>query len=57
MQKVWYSMAQGGSDIAPYHNFDNIIPKEVKAKIDQAKADIMSGKLKVKLDSSLPKSD
>jgi basic membrane protein A len=57
MEKVWYPMAQGGSDIAPYHNFDKIIPDDVKAMIAQAKADIMSGKLKVKLDSSLPKSD
>jgi hypothetical protein len=29
----------------------------VKARIAKAKADIISGKLKVKLDSSLPKSD
>jgi basic membrane protein A and related proteins len=57
MEKVWYPMAQGGSDIAPYHNFDSVIPDDVKAKVARAKADILAGKLEVKLDSSLPKSD
>jgi basic membrane lipoprotein Med (substrate-binding protein (PBP1-ABC) superfamily) len=57
MEKVWFSMAQGGSDIAPYHNFESIIPSDVKTRVAQARADIMSGKLNVKLDSSLPKSD
>jgi len=57
MEKVWYSMTEGGSDIAPYHNFDSVIPADVKAKVAQTKADIMAGKLKVKLNSSLPKSD
>jgi basic membrane protein A len=56
-EKVWFSMAQGGSDLAPYHVFDKSIPAEVKEKVAQAKADIISGKLKVKLDMSLPKSD
>ena len=57
MEKVWFPMAEGGSDIAPYHNFESIIPADVQAKVAQAKADIMSGKLTVKLETSLPKSD
>ena len=56
-EKVWFSMAQGGSDLAPYHDFDGVIPAEVKAKVAQVKADIMSGKFKVKLDMSMPQSD
>ena len=50
-------MAQGGSDLAPYHVFDKSIPDEVKKKVAQVKADIISGKYKVKLDMSLPQSD
>jgi basic membrane protein A len=56
-EKVWFSMAQGGSDLAPYHGFDGVIPAEVKAKVAKVKADIMSGKFKVKLDMSMPQSD
>ena len=55
--KVWFSMAQGGSDLAPYHSFDQTIPADVKAKVAKVKADIISGKFKVKLDMSMPQSD
>ncbi len=56
-KEIWYSMAEGGSDIAPYHGFSAKIPEDVKAKVDQARKDIISGKIKVKMDMTLPKSD
>ncbi len=56
-KEIWYSMAQGGSDIAPYHTFDAKIPEDVKAKVEKVKEDIISGKFKVDLNMTLPKSD
>jgi len=56
-KEVWYSMAEGGADIAPYHGFEEKIPAEVKAKVEQVKNDILSGKYTVELDMTLPKSD
>ena len=56
-EKVWFSMAQGGSGLAPYHEFENIIPAAIKEKVAKTKADIKSGKFTVKLDMSMPKSD
>ena len=50
-----FSMPQGASVLAPYHNLDSKIPADVKAKIEQARADIMSGKLVVPLIKSVPK--
>ena len=41
------TLANGGVGIAPYHDFDSQISKDVKDKIEQLKADIISGALKV----------
>lgn len=57
MSKVWYPMAEAGSDIAPYHNFEGKVPAAIKAKVAKIRADIISGKFEVKLDMTLPKSD
>ena len=37
-----------GVDIAPFHNLDSIVPAELKAEIEQLKADIIAGKVSVK---------
>ena len=37
-----------GVDIAPFHNLDSMVPAELKAEIDQLKADIIAGKVSVK---------
>jgi basic membrane protein A len=42
-----YTIADGGVDIAPYHEFDSMISAELKAEIEQAKADLISGALTV----------
>ena len=33
LDPVWFGMAEGGLDIAPYHAWDDKIPAEVKAKV------------------------
>ncbi len=40
-------MTEGVVDIAPYNGFEDKIPEEVKAKIDELKAQIISGELVV----------
>jgi len=52
----WFSMAEGGSDIAPYHGLADRTPDAVKAAIDALRASIMDGSFVVPLDVSTPKS-
>ncbi len=42
-----YALADGGVDLAPYHNFDSQVPQSLKDEIAQAKADIISGAVTV----------
>jgi len=44
---VTYTIADGGVDLAPYHNFDSQIPQTLKDEITQAKADLISGAVTV----------
>jgi len=39
------NLSSSGVAIAPYHNFDNQIPESIKAKIEEIKNDIISGKI------------
>jgi len=41
------ALANNGVSLAPYHEFDSKIDAGLKAEIDQLKADIISGKIKV----------
>jgi basic membrane protein A len=36
-----------GVQLAPYHTFDSKVPADLKSEVDQLKADIISGKIKV----------
>ncbi len=49
-----FSMIDGGSDIAPYHGLDAVIPQNLKDKINEAKADIIAGRLEVPNIEELP---
>ncbi len=51
-QPIVFTMAQGGSALSPYHAFQSKLPKEILARVEQIKADIMSGKLTVPLNSA-----
>lgn len=53
----YLTMAAGGSGLAPYHNLDASLPKEVKDEIDATKAKIISGELAVPLNVGAPTSD
>ncbi|MBX6748130.1 MAG: BMP family ABC transporter substrate-binding protein [Micromonosporaceae bacterium] len=41
------TLANNGVSLAPYHEFDDDIPAELKSEIEQLKQDIISGKVKV----------
>jgi len=56
-EKRWFSLAEGGTDIAPYHALDQSLPDEVKAEVADLKAKIAGGEVEVPLDVSDPKSD
>jgi len=42
------TLANKGVALAPLHNFESMVPAELKAEIEQLKADIIAGKLSVK---------
>ena len=50
------TLENDGVGLAPYHDFDSEVPAELKTKIDELKAQIISGELKVESPSA-PKAD
>lgn len=44
---VTYTLADGGVDLAPFHNFDSQVPQTLKDELTQARADIISGAVTV----------
>jgi basic membrane protein A len=44
---VTYTIADGGVDLAGYHNFDSQVPQALKDEIAKAKADLISGAVTV----------
>lgn len=53
----WFGMADGGADIFPYYDLADKVPADLQAKIEQARADILSGALEVPLVLDVPTSD
>ena len=53
----WFGMADGGVDIFPYYALADRVPADLQAKIEQARADILSGALEVPLVLDVPTSD
>jgi basic membrane protein A len=41
------TLANGGTGIAPFHDFDNKVPSSVKSELDAIKKDIISGKITI----------
>ena len=41
------TLENGGTGLAPFHDFDSKVPSDLKAELDQVKADIISGKIKI----------
>lgn len=46
-QFIGPSMKDGGAELAPYYELADVIPQELQDRVEQAKADILSGKLVV----------
>jgi basic membrane protein A len=42
------TLANGGTGLAPFHDYDSKIPSSVKSALDKVKQDIISGKIKIK---------
>ena len=41
------TLANDGTGLAPFHDFDSKVPADLKAELDQVKADIIAGKIKI----------
>jgi basic membrane protein A len=41
------TLDNGGTGLAPFHDFDSKVPSDVKSELDQVKSDITSGKIKI----------
>lgn len=54
--KEWTMMAKGGASLAPFYEFDDKIPADVKAKVKALEADILAGKFTVEINDNEPKS-
>jgi len=50
-----FFMADGSSDLAPYHQLEGEIPQDVRDKVAQVRQDIIDGKIKVPLITEAPK--
>jgi basic membrane lipoprotein Med (substrate-binding protein (PBP1-ABC) superfamily) len=57
LEQIWFPMAEGAADIAPYHDLESQIPQEIRDQVEQARQDILSGRLVVPLDTETPVSD
>jgi len=42
------TLQNGGTGLAPYHDFDSKVPSDLKSKVDSVKQDIISGKITLK---------
>ncbi|MEA1927424.1 MAG: BMP family protein [Candidatus Auribacterota bacterium] len=51
-ENVFFLMADGGADIAPYHSLGDKIPQPVKDAVDKAHQAIKDGKLKITMNEA-----
>jgi len=54
--KEWTMMAKGGASLAPYYEFEERIPADAKAKVEETMAAILDGSFTVEIDDEEPKS-
>lgn len=54
--KEWTMMAKGGASLAPFYEFEDKIPGDVKAKVKALETDILAGKFTVEINDNEPKS-
>lgn len=56
-EKIWFTMAEGAGDIAPFHDLDDQVPQEVKDKVEEVRQQILDGTFEVPLNEETPVSD
>ncbi len=56
-EKIFFSMAEGGADVAPWHGFEDKFPKEVLDEVEQCRQKILSGEFTVPFNVEPPVSD
>ncbi len=54
--REWTMMQKGGASLAPYYEFEDRIPAQAKAKVEELKARIMAGEFTVAINDDEPKS-
>lgn len=54
--KEWTMMQKGGASLAPYYEFEDRIPADAKAKVEEVKAQILAGEFVVEINDEEPKS-
>ncbi len=54
--KEWTMMQKGGASLAPYYEFEDRIPADAKAKVEQIATDILAGNYVVEIIDDEPKS-
>ena len=54
--KEWTMMQKGGASLAPYYEFEDRIPADAKAKVEEIAADILAGRYVVEINDEEPKS-
>jgi basic membrane lipoprotein Med (substrate-binding protein (PBP1-ABC) superfamily) len=57
MEKIWFPMADGAGDIAPFHDLDSKVPQEVNDKVAEVRQQILDGTFVVPLDEATPVSE
>ncbi len=54
--KEWTMMQKGGASLAPYYEFEDKIPADAKAKVEELKAQILAGTFTVEINDEEPTS-
>ena len=54
--KEWTMMQKGGASLAPYYEFEDKIPADAKAKVEDLKKKILAGEYTVEINDNEPKS-
>ena len=54
--KEWTMMQRGGASLAPYYEFEDRIPTDVKARVEEVQAQILAGDFTVTINDEEPKS-
>ena len=54
--KEWTMMQKGGASLAPYYEFEDKIPADAKAKVEELKKKILAGEYTVEINDNEPKS-